>query len=408
LEGTAVSEHRPVLARRQLLKLFGALGAAGAAGSVLAACDASGTAGSDTTPVRIGLIVPQSSPNKPIGDDLIAGFQLYLNLHGTRLGGHPVQLITAEEGDSADSGRAAVDKLIKEHAVAAMSGVASSTVMTAIRDQVENAQVPLLGSNASPSNLGSVKYIWRTSYVNDEAGRALGGYLALKRNQSVYVIGDDSDTSREQVAGFLRTFRGIPDHPSLAGDAAQVPASNISSASLAGYLTAIRTSGAKVVFAAFNGDAATTFVKAYRAAAIGAQLYAPGFITEGTRALQSLGDGANGIYTAMNYAPDLDNGANRTFASSYQQVYNQLPSTYAMASYDAAAVLDKAIGITGSDLAPQSINTALSEIGQVDSPRGSWQFNQTRTPLQRWYLRQVRREGQVLTNAMLGDLAMLG
>ncbi len=85
-----------------------------------------------------------------------------------------------------------------------------------------------------------------------------------------------------------------------------------------------------------------------------------------------------------------------------------LPSTYAMASYDAAAVLDKALALAAGDLAPQTINTALTDIGQIDSPRGAWQFNQTRTPLQRWYLRQVRREGQALSNALLGDLAMLG
>jgi len=109
----------------------------------------------------------------------------------------------------------------------------------------------------------------------------------------------------------------------------------------------------------------------------------------------------------MNYAPDLDNGANRIFASEYQKAYNAPPSTYAMASYDAAAVLDKALELA-IDLTSQSVNIALSKIGQIDSPRGSWQFNQSRTPLQRWYLRQVRKEGQVLTNALLGDLAMLG
>jgi branched-chain amino acid transport system substrate-binding protein len=396
------------LHRRQLLKLFGALGAAGIAAPALAACATSDAGSAESTPVRIGLIVPQGGPNKAIGDDLNNGFQLYLNLHDGRLGGHPVQLIVVDEGDTADTGKAAVDKLIKERAVHAMTGVASSTVMTAIRDQVETGQVPLLGSNASPSTLGSVKYIWRTSYVNDEAGRALGSYLGGRHNQSVYVISDDSDTGHEQVNGFLRTFNGLYGHPQLAADPVQVPLSGNANASLSGYVNQIRGSGAKAVFAAFSGAAATSFVKAYRAAGISAPLYAPGFVTEGAIALGGVGDAANGVFTAMNYSPDLDNGANRTFASAYQQAYKVLPSTYAMASYDAASVLDKALQVAGSDLTPQSVNTALSDIGQIDSPRGSWQFNQTRTPLQRWYLRQVRREGTVLTNALLGDLAMLG
>jgi branched-chain amino acid transport system substrate-binding protein len=395
------------LDRRQLLKVFGALGTAGVAAPLLGACRTTTSAASESSPVRIGLIVPTAGANKAIGDELTKGFRLYLSLHGNRLGGHPVQLVLAEEGESAQSGRAAVDLLVKDRGVQAMSGVASSTVMSAIRDQVEAAQVPLLGSSASPTTLASVKYIWRTSYVNDDAARALGGYLAARRNQSVFVVSDDSALAREQVAGFLSAFNGTSGHPSLAGNALQIPIGSNPSTPLAGHLNAIRGSGARAVFAVFSGRAAATFFRAYRAAGISTPLYAPGFLTEGA-ALRDLGDTATGIFTAMNYAPDLDNGANRTFASEYQKSHNDLPSTYAMASYDAAAILDKAIELTGDDVAPASVNNALSQIGQIDSPRGSWQFNQTRTPLQRWYLRQVRRSRQVLTNTLLGDLAMLG
>ena len=396
------------LDRRQVLTLFGALGVAGVTAPLLSSCGAGPATPASSMPVRIGLIVPRAGANKAIGDDLTAGFQLYLTLHGNRLGDHPVQVITMEEGDSADSGRAAVDKLVKEYAVQAMTGVASSKVMSGIRDQVEAAQVPLLGSNASPTSLGSVKYIWRTSYVNNEAGRALGGYLAVQRGMSTYVISDDVPTSREEVSGFVSTYNGVTNHPSLTDDPVQIPLTANPGMPLTGYLNAIRASGARAVFASFAPENALAFLKAYRAAGLTASLYAPGFLSEGAGVLRGLGDAAGGLYTAMNYAPDLDNGANRTFAAEYQKLYNTPPSTYAMASYDAAAVLDKALQLAGGDLAPQSVNTALSQIGQIDSPRGGWQFNQSRTPLQRWYLRQVRKTGQVFTNILLSDLAMLG
>jgi branched-chain amino acid transport system substrate-binding protein len=78
-----------------------------------------------------------------------------------------------------------------------------------------------------------------------------------------------------------------------------------------------------------------------------------------------------------------------------------------MASYDAGAVLTSALQLAGSDLSPQSINAAIGQIGEIDSPRGTWQFNQNRTPLQTWYLRQVRPDGAVLSNVLLSDLATL-
>ena len=40
-------------------------------------------------------------------------------------------------------------------------GIGNSAVMATIRDSVEKAQIPLIGSNGSPADLLSPKYIWR-------------------------------------------------------------------------------------------------------------------------------------------------------------------------------------------------------------------------------------------------------
>ena len=96
---------------------------------MLAACSTTSQAGSaQQSPVRIGLVIPKTGPGKAIGDELNAGFQLYLKLHGEQLGGRAVQLSTEDEGTSADSGRSAVDRLLKG-SVHALSGVVSSAVM---------------------------------------------------------------------------------------------------------------------------------------------------------------------------------------------------------------------------------------------------------------------------------------
>ena len=79
-----------------------------------------------------------------------------------------------------------------------------------------------------------------------------------------------------------------------------------------------------------------------------------------------------------------------------------------MASYDAAQVLDQAIRLAGENPNSQQLNLALGKIGQIDSPRGTWQFNQPRTPQQKWYLREVQLDGQVLSNVLINELATLG
>jgi branched-chain amino acid transport system substrate-binding protein len=133
-------------------------------------------------------------------------------------------------------------------------------------------------------------------------------------------------------------------------------------------------------------------------------LYGPGFLTEGY-VLKGEGNAAKRVYTALNYSYDLDNDANRAFASQYYNADNdQVPSTYAMATYDALNILDRAIRSIDGEVTPLQINAKLGVVGQFDSPRGAWQFNQNRTPQQTWYLRQVRADGRVWRNNVLQRL----
>ncbi|WP_406077877.1 ABC transporter substrate-binding protein [Micromonospora sp. NBC_00858] len=390
--------------RRRALQLLAALGTTGFAAGCGSDSEADPTA--NLSPVKIGLVTPQSGGFKSIGDDITNGFQLFLDLHDQRLGGHPVSLLTADEGDDAKSGKAAVDDLLKQ-GVLALTGVVNSSVMVAIRDTVEQARVPLIGSNASPSSLQSVFYIWRTSYVLDEAGRALGRYLRdkLPANGRVAIIMPENVGSSDVVRGFRQEF-GATD-PRIADPVTYTNGTPNPGKST--YVADINKALAKkptAVFCFFAGAAAVEFIKQLREEYSG-PVYAPGFLTEGT-VLESLKNDGLGIQTALNYSADLNNTSNRVFASSYRKKYQVTPTTYAMASYDAAQVLDQAIRLTGGKPNSQQVNLALGKIGQIDSPRGIWQFNQPRTPQQKWYLREVQRDGQVMSNVLINELATLG
>ena len=392
------------LNRRQALKLFAALGASGAAAPLLSACSNGNqpVAASELAPIKIGLVVPQSGLFKTIGDELTNGFQLYLSLSGNHLGGRPVKLVTVDEGETGDSGKAAVERLIKQERVLALSGVASSATMAAIKELVESSQIPLIGSNASPKTLQGVRYMWRTSCADDEPGQALGKYVATRvGGGSVALVAADDQGGRDAIEGFQDKYGKVSIDPIYTAFGSS--ATNFQPA-----LNNVRTSGAKAVVAFYSGTQAIEFVKQYRQSGLSQPLYAAGSLTEGVLLTQE-GAAAQGIYTSSNYSPDLDNEANQKFAAAYQKTFDSIPTAYAMASYDAGFVLDKAISLAGSgDPSPQIVNLALGKIGSIDSPRGSWQFNQNRTPLQAWYLRQVRPDGGVLSNTVLSELATLG
>jgi branched-chain amino acid transport system substrate-binding protein len=400
------------LDRRQALKLFASIGAAGVAAPVLSACGGSSLGGQSENEnkgtVKIGLLLPQSGIYKSLGDDMTNGFELFRKLNGGKLGGYEAELVYADEGETAASGLAGADKLIKQDKVLAVSGVVSSATMLGIKDGIETAKIPLVGANASPTNLTNVKYIWRTSYVNDEPGIALGKYVAEKlKGESCFLLAANYQAGKDEIDGFMKTYG--PAGGKVEGAPVYTPFTPTPTDNYAPYLTQIKNSKAKAVFCFYAGSAAATFVKQYADFGLkNIPLYAPGFLTEGAGLLKAQGEAAKDIFTSMNYSADLDNSANRKFASEYQKQYNTTPTTYAMASYDAAAVLDKALTLIEGDLTSQSLNAAIGKVGQIESPRGNWQFNQNRTPLQRWYLRQVRVDGAVLTNSVVSELTTLG
>jgi len=408
------------LNRRQALRLFGAVGVAGAAAPLLSACT-TGNSIADSQqaaeniapvggpPVKIGFIYPKTGSNADnlVGVDMINGFTLYLRQVGNKLNGRDVNLVIGEEGATADAGRAAVEKLIKQEKVAALVGVVRDDTMLAVKDLVETSQVPLIGSNASPSALQGVKYIWRTSFVDTEPGAALGPWVAKNNSGPLAILAPDLP-DKTAIKSFTDAFSTA--HGSIAsGYPKYTTFTPTPSTDFGNILAGVKSSGATGLFGYYTGDMAIAFLKAVKAANFGSnfRVWGPGMLTEGY-VLKLESDAARGVYTAMNYSPDIDNTTNRRFVTDYQKAYTLIPSAYAMASYDAAAILDKAISGVSGDLTAVSLNQAIGRLGQVESPRGAWQFSQNRTPQQTWYLRRVSPDGNVLSNVLAAELTTMG
>ena len=382
-----------------------------AAASVLAltACGGGTLGGGDDDeaaegPIKIGLLVPQSGVYKSLGDDMKAGFEVYLEQNDNMLGGAEVEVILADEGESADSGKAAADKLVKQDGVAVVTGVVNSAVLNGVVDLFETSEIPLVGSNASPTTLTDTTYVWRTSYVNDEPGKALGAYVAENVDGEVYFLAADYQAGLDEVTGFKESFE-----PAGGQVADEVYTPFPSTTNFQPFLSNARSSGAEALFSFYAGGAAVEFVKQYDQFGLKDEIahYSAGFLTEGG-VLDGQGESALGTFTAMNYNYDLDNELNQQFVEDYEAHTGMKPTTYAMASYDAAKVLDLAIEASGGTADSAAINTAIGEIEEIESPRGTWTWSEIGTPVQMWHLREVQEVDGVLTNVVIEELGELG
>jgi branched-chain amino acid transport system substrate-binding protein len=113
--------------------------------SILAACGNSSLAEGNAAPesegaaesagpVKIGLSVPLSGVYAPLGEDMQQGFELYLDEHDGKLGGHEVDLVSADEGEGPQAGVPATQKLLTQDQVSAVVGIVNSATAAGLHD----------------------------------------------------------------------------------------------------------------------------------------------------------------------------------------------------------------------------------------------------------------------------------
>ncbi|MCW2697860.1 MAG: ABC-type branched-chain amino acid transport system, extracellular component [Modestobacter sp.] len=396
--------------RRPLTRLgFGALAltlTACGGGSLGGDEGGAGGAGAQTGgPVTVGLVIPQAGVYTPLGEDMQQGWELYLDQHNGQLGGYEVETVIADEGESPDTGVPAVQRLLTEGEVDAMVGIVNSATALGVADAVTEAETPLIVANAGAEAItkdAASPYVWRSSFTNAQVAAAMGEHLAAEGIGPVYVMAPDYAAGQEVVAGFTAAYEA--GGGTLAGQALTPFGST---QDFQPFLSGVQSSGAAATFVFYAGGEAVSYVQQYAQFGLkdSIPLYGSGFLTEGS-VLDAQGPAAVGVQTTLHYSTEIDNAANTEFVQAYQAAYGELPTTYAVQTYDAANVLDRALEAAG-DLSGPAITEALNGLGEIDdSPRGPWSFT-NQTPEQSIYLRAVVDEGGTLLNSVVTDLGVL-
>jgi branched-chain amino acid transport system substrate-binding protein len=362
-----------------------------------------GPADTSDSEIVIGFILPQTGPYKAIGDDQLRGWNLYLDSHAGKLGGHTVKVVIADEGPGGSMARTSVDKLIKQDKASIIVGTTDAQAASAVAPVANTAQVPYIGMGGRPSTLDDIAFVWHTTFQSTDYGHAGGASVAKTVHGPVYVIGLDNQGGRDQLGGFVESFAHAGGH--VANDGGRPTYTPVTATDFGPWLAQIKDTGAVAVYAFYAGPSAVAFVKQYQAFGLKPiPLYGPAFLTEGPVLVAQAG-AADDVYTVANYAPGLQNTSNLAMAKQVSDRYQSTPTVYHVTAYDAAAVLDHAIADAGPLPTPQAINAAIGRLPAIDSPRGSWSFNAaTHTPVQQWFLRQVQTVQGVRTNVIVSDL----
>jgi branched-chain amino acid transport system substrate-binding protein len=107
------------------------------------------------------------------------------------------------------------------------------------------------------------------------------------------------------------------------------------------------------------------------------------------------------VKNTSQWSKDLDNTANKAFVEAFQKEFGRLPSLYASQGYDTANLILAALKQTGGTADKDAFRKAL-EAADFASVRGSFKFDASHHPIQDIYVREVVKEGEVLTNKIVG------
>lgn len=360
-----------------------ALAVAGCGGSTVGGDD--GDSGDGDAPVKIGFMVPLSGVYATIGTDLERAMEVYLDEHDNLVGGREVELVTIDEGATPQEGTAAARRLVQQEQVVAVTGIVNTATAVGVAETFSGAEIPVISTGQVTDN----PYWWRIGWTNPMMNQSIVDHLVEEAaDESVYLIAADYAQGHaivEDVQAGLEA--GGVD---IAGSAF-TPFGTTQD--YQPYLSEIQNTDATVVYAFYAGAEAVRFVSQYAEFGLDeqAQLYGNQALTEG--GLSAQGAAAEGVLTNSSYSPHIDSDVNRAFVDAYTAAYDAAPSVYSEAQYASAVVLGEAIAAIGDgEVTGAAINAALAELGEVETPRGTWQFGETQAPTQTIYLRRATEQ----------------
>jgi branched-chain amino acid transport system substrate-binding protein len=262
----------------------------------------------------------------------------------------------------------------------------------AVVPSVTGQGVIYLSPNAGPSPLAGANCnanYFNVAYQNDNFHEAMGEY-ANKDYKKVFILAPNYPAGKDSLTGFKRFYKG-----ELAGEVY----TQLGQTDYAAEIAQIRAAGADAVFFFLPGGMGIAFTKQWAQSGVDLPLMGPAF-SFSQDVLPAIGDAALGVKNSASWSHDLDNEANKAFVAAFKAEYGRLPSVYAAQAYDTANLILSAMG-KASISDKDAFKAALKE-ADFASVRGSFKFNTNQHPIQNIYVREVVKEGDVLTNKIIG------
>lgn len=342
--------------------------------------------------IRIGVIATWSGPYADYGRQFDAGMGLYLQQHNNQLAGKPVVLIRKDTaGPAPDMAKRYAQELIVKDKVNFITGLDFSPNAYAIAPVVTQGKTPTIIMNAASSGIpASSPYMARVAFTVQQVSAPMARWMLKTGIKNAYTVVANYAPGIDAELAFQQTF--IQGGGEITGQV-RTPMNTLD---FSAYVQRIKDDKPEAVFVFFpSGIMPPAFMKAWQERGLdqaGITLYATGEATDDSY-LEATGDVALGLVTSHHYSYAHASEKNQQFVQAFEAAYGSdlRPSYFAVAAYDAMAVLDAALAKTAGDMQADKVMAALKGL-RLESPRGPIEIDaQTRDIIQTVYIRRVAK-----------------
>ncbi|MSQ69908.1 MAG: ABC transporter substrate-binding protein [Betaproteobacteria bacterium] len=349
--------------------------------------------------VKVGFISTLSGPAGAIGADVRDGFNLLIKMNAGKLGGLPAEVSVTDDGVNPETGKQAVERMLKRDRVDFMTGIVFSAVLLPVLPAILESKTFYLSPNTGPEDYAGAKcnpYFFAVAWQNEDLAAAMGTFVNEKGFKNLQLIAPNYPGGRETLNGFKRTFKGKYTETYT----------KLGQLDYAAELAEMRAGKPDALFMFLPGGMGINFIKQFVAGGLSkdVQLFVPGYSAD-EDSIKPLGETLLGTFNTSQWAHDLDNAANRKFVEAFQKEHKRLPTMYAAQGYDTAQSLDAAIRDVKGKIEDKAALRKALEAARFASVRGNFKFNKNHYPIHDIYMRVVGKDAQGrITNRTIGTV----
>jgi len=313
---------------------------------LIAACGGGSSGGgpADTSPIKVGYLVPLTGAFALNGKSEQNGFNLGLKDFGNKVKGRQIQVSYLDTQADPNVALSQARELIDNEKIDVLEGPLAANEIAAVAAYAGPKGIPT-------DDLSMCSAIQLDYYVKFGAGLSSGwacnqpAIMAAKYAyedlhwRKVVTIGQDFSFGWLVVGGFVDEFKA------LGGTIQKMVWAPSTTADFSPYVSQLPTSGVDGVYAELSGATAVRFTNAYHSFGLRAKLPLLGITQLTDYSVLPAEDPAAvlGVHTGAQYCDGITTPENQKFANEYKAQYGLYPGYYSDAGYAKARLLISAI-----------------------------------------------------------------